>query len=82
MAKHIHRAAGFVYQGRKDADGGGLAGPVGPQQGKKITFSHVKINALEGLKAIAIGFGQLPDGQSRMHNVHAPKRRESLDKGV
>ena len=78
MAKDIYRATGFVYQGRENADGGGLASPVRAQQGKKITLSHVQINALEGLKAIAVGFGQLPDGQSRMHNVHAPKGREGV----
>jgi len=74
MAKHVDRAAALVHQGREDANGGGLAGAIGPEQGKEIAFGHVQIDALEGLEAVAIGLGQLPDGQSSTHKKCTQRR--------
>jgi len=57
MAKDIHRTAGFVYQGRENADGGGFAGTVRPEQGKKVTFGNIQIDTTQGLETVAVGFG-------------------------
>ncbi|CAM5473184.1 hypothetical protein SSTU70S_05805 [Stutzerimonas stutzeri] len=67
VAEHVHRAAALVHQRGKNADGGGLAGAVGAEQGEEIAFGNVQVDALEGLEAVAIGLGQLPDGQSVIH---------------
>ena len=68
MAEHVDRAAGLVHQRGQDADGGGLAGAVGAEQGEEITFGNVQVDALEGLEAVAVGFGELSDGQGRTHS--------------
>ncbi|MNP01486.1 hypothetical protein D3C76_933040 [compost metagenome] len=75
VAKHIDAAAGLVDQGREDANGGGFAGTVGAEQSEEITFGDVQINALEGLKAVAVGFGQLSDGQGRTHSGSRTDRK-------
>ncbi len=68
VTEHIDRAAGLVHQGRKDADGGGLAGAVGAKQGEEVAFGNIEVDAIEGLKAVAVGLGQLSDGQGRTHS--------------
>ncbi|MCY1188328.1 hypothetical protein D9M73_294200 [compost metagenome] len=69
MAEHRDAAAGLVHQGREDADGGGLAGTVGAEQGKEIAFGHFQIDALEGLEAVAVGLRQLTDGKRGTHGI-------------
>ncbi len=71
MTEDVHRAAAFGHQGGKDADGGGFAGTVGAEQGEEITFSHVQVDTVQRLEAVAIGLGQLANGQSSTHkNAH------------
>ncbi|MNH13041.1 hypothetical protein D3C79_726000 [compost metagenome] len=57
IAKDAHRAAGLVDQGRENANGGGLAGAVGAEQGEKVTFGDIQVDTLEGLETVAVGFG-------------------------
>ncbi|MNV83578.1 hypothetical protein D3C71_1773940 [compost metagenome] len=68
MAEHVDRAAGLVDQGGEDADGGGLARAVGAEQGEEVAFGNIQIDALEGLEAVAVGLGQLSDGQGGTHS--------------
>ncbi len=71
VAEHVNRAATLVHQRREDADGGGLAGAIGAEQREEVAFGDIEIDALEGLEAVAVGLGQLPDGQSSTHKkVH------------
>jgi len=67
MAEHVDRAAGLGHQGRENADGGGFAGAIGAEQCEKIPFGDIQVDAMQRLEAIAVGFGQLPDGQSGTH---------------
>ncbi|MNF80492.1 hypothetical protein D3C84_627370 [compost metagenome] len=57
VAKDIHRAAGLVHQGRKNADGRGFAGAIGAEQGEKVTFGDIQIDTTQGLETVAVGFG-------------------------
>ena len=57
VTKNIHRAAGFVNQGGKNANGCGFACAVWAKQGKKITFSNIQIDTTQGLETVAVGFG-------------------------
>jgi hypothetical protein len=75
VTEHVDRAAGLVHQRGEDADGGGFAGTVGAQQGKEIAFGNVQVNALEGLEAVSVNLGQLPNGQSSSHiRMHTTQR--------
>ncbi len=42
VAEDIHRAAGLVHQGRKNADGRGFAGAVGAEQGEEVRSIPLK----------------------------------------
>ena len=68
VAEHVDRAAGLVHQGGEDADGGGLAGTIGAKQGEEVAFGDVQVYALEGLEAVAVGLGQLSNGQGGTHS--------------
>ncbi|MNM11475.1 hypothetical protein D3C81_216370 [compost metagenome] len=68
VTEHAHCAAGLVHQGRENADGGGFAGAVGAEQGEEVAFGNIKVDAFEGLEAIAVGLGQLSDGQGGTHS--------------
>ncbi|MNN54343.1 hypothetical protein D3C81_1691560 [compost metagenome] len=57
VTEDVHAATGFVDQGREDADGGGLAGAIGAEQGEEVTFGDIQVNTLEGLETVAVGFG-------------------------
>ncbi|MNV63350.1 hypothetical protein D3C71_1559380 [compost metagenome] len=83
MAEHVDRAAGLGHQGREDADGGGFAGAIGAEQGEKIAFGDIQVDAMQRLEAIAVGFGQLPDGQSGTHKkcTHLKIKKKSKDGG-
>lgn len=68
VAKHVDRAAGLVHQRGENTDGGGLAGTVGAEQGEEVAFGNIEVDAFEGLKAIAVGLGQLSNGQGGTHS--------------
>ena len=59
VAEDLDLAAGLVDQRGDDADRGGLAGAVRPQQREEIALLHVQIDALEGLDAVLVGLGEL-----------------------
>jgi hypothetical protein len=62
---------GLHDQGADDADGGGLAGPVGAQQREEVALGHAQIDALESLEAPCIDLFQAGDGQCGCrHRVH------------
>ena len=52
------RAGGLVHQRGDDADGGGLAGAVGTEQGEEIALADVEVDTLQGLETIAVGLAQ------------------------
>ena len=60
-------AAGFAHQRGHDADQRRLAGTVRPEEREEIPFLDGEIDALQGLYAVAVGFGQALDGK-RVHS--------------
>ena len=52
-------AAGLVDQRGDDADDGGLAGAVRPEQGEEIAFVDIQVDALERLDAVFVDLGEL-----------------------
>lgn len=67
VAEHADRAAAFIHQRGNDADGGGLARTIGAEQREEIALGHFQIDAIEGLEAIGVGFGQLTNTEGGAH---------------
>ena len=59
VAEHLDLAAGLVDQRSDDADCGGFAGAVRPQQREEIAFLDRQVDALQGLDAVLVGLGEL-----------------------
>ena len=63
VAEHRDVAAGLVDQRGDDADGGGLAGAVGAEQGAELAFLHLEIDAFERLDAVLVGLDEIVDAE-------------------
>ena len=61
VAEDLHRAGGLGDERSADADEGALAGAIGPEQRKKIPFSHLQVYALQGVDSVAIPLGEAVD---------------------
>src|SRR5205807_5524916 len=53
----------------EDLDGGRLAGPVRPEEGKDPTLRHLEVDAADG-RDVAVGLLQAPDADGR-RTLHA-----------
>ncbi len=58
MAEDGCLAGGLVDERGHDADQGGLAGAVGPEQREEIAHLDIQIDALQRLDAVLIGLGE------------------------
>ena len=58
VAVHANLAAGFGNQRGDNADGGGFACPVRPQQRVEFALAHGEVDSLERLHAVGIHLGQ------------------------
>lgn len=62
-AEHLDLALREVHQRADDADQGGLARPVGAEQGEKVARRNVQRHALERLGAVVVGLAQVAHAQ-------------------
>ena len=69
MAAGAHRPGAGVDQPADDVDQGGLAGPVGTQEGEDLAGADLEIDALERLEARGVGLGQASDLDDRRHDA-------------
>ena len=58
VTEHTDSAAGLIDQRGNHTDERGLAGAVGAEHGKEVAFSHIEVDALEGLNTILVGLGK------------------------
>ncbi len=67
VAENADLPGALAHERGDDADEGGLAGAVGPEQGEEVAGGDIQIDALQGLHAILISLRQTSDAK-RIHN--------------
>src|SRR5262245_2594903 len=68
VAEHGDRAARFLDQGHDDADRGGLARTVRPEQREEVALGDVEVDAAQRLHAVREGLGHAAD-RERLHEA-------------
>jgi hypothetical protein len=79
MTKDFHFAAALGHQRGDDSDGGGLACPIGAEQGEEIAFFHIEIDTFKRLNAVFVSLGELAKRKSFHSDVAQPWDNAILD---